>query len=352
MIRNHEETGGWNGMHLLIVDDNPVMLQTFRSMAQAFTPAFSKISTARSSMEAWASIRSKEPDMVITEIHMPDMNGLRLCQAVHEQYPHIPIAVISESGKFEDARQCMNSGVKHYLVKPVTDEDMHEVLRRLVKHAAQGYLSFNRCLEWMDSIERCVWTLQLEELEEQLKKGRAFCRSAGLTLSQVKELLGDCASLLQKRFQARSFPAEFTRGEHPVSTISEALDCFEKQIRQIADELLIARNGNYKDPMEEAKTYIERRLSQDITLDHVAAMVGLTSTYFSSLFKQKTNESFVQYRTNRRMKKAKELLCLPHFRIADVAAEVGYDDYQHFTKTFKKIVGFTPSEFRGQLGIK
>lgn len=52
------------------------------------------------------------------------------------------------------------------------------------------------------------------------------------------------------------------------------------------------------------------------------------------------------------MERAKELLAVPHIRIVDVATGVGYDDYPHFTKTFKKIVGVSPSEFRTRLGIK
>ena len=120
----------------------------------------------------------------------------------------------------------------------------------------------------------------------------------------------------------------------------------------MAKGLQDVRSGSFKDPMEEAKGFIDSRLSEDISLDQVAAMVGLTPTYFSSLFKKVTNETFVQYRIKKRMTKAKEMLAIPYVRIVDVASDVGYEDYPHFTKTFKKIVGVSPSEYRAGLGIK
>ncbi|WP_231571430.1 helix-turn-helix domain-containing protein [Gordoniibacillus kamchatkensis] len=104
--------------------------------------------------------------------------------------------------------------------------------------------------------------------------------------------------------------------------------------------------------MEEAKAYIDSHLSVEVTLKEVADMVGITPTYFSTLFKKMTGDTFVGYRIHKRMDKARELLSLPHMRTVDIAAEVGYDDYPHFTKTFKKIFGLTPSDYRAKLGIK
>lgn len=120
----------------------------------------------------------------------------------------------------------------------------------------------------------------------------------------------------------------------------------------VMNDLLTARRGNYKDPMEEAKAYIDNHLSVEISLKEVADMVGITPTYFSSLFKKVSGETFVSYRIHKRMEKARELLSIPHMRTVDVAAEVGYEDYPHFTKTFKKISGVSPSEYRSLLGIK
>ena len=103
------------------------------------------------------------------------------------------------------------------------------------------------------------------------------------------------------------------------------------------------RKGKLKDPVEEAKQYIETHLAEEVSLEEVAGRIGLNASYFSQLFKQSTQETFVQYRTRRRMEKAKKLLAQPHYRITDISGEVGYADHPHFTKTFKKHTGLLPS---------
>ncbi|MNI19692.1 Arabinose operon regulatory protein [compost metagenome] len=280
------------------------------------------------------------------------MDGLELCRIINEEFPHIKSVVISGYSDFEYAQKCMNYGVKHYLLKPVTRSDVHEMLNQLIKKSTNNYMVPSRYMEWIDSMEQLIWLLQVEELKRLLFSWREYCLSSNLTLAQVKELLADCHVLLVKRFQARHYSPAVRLSDSSAGSVKEAMDTFEKGLLQMVQELTAVRNGNFKDTMEEAKAFIDSRLAEDISLDQVAAMVGLTPTYFSSLFKKVTQETFVQYRINRRMEKAKGILAIPHIRIVDVAAEVGYDDYPHFTKTFKKIVGVTPTEYRAGLGIK
>lgn len=93
-------------------------------------------------------------------------------------------------------------------------------------------------------------------------------------------------------------------------------------------------------------------LSEEVTLDEVAKKVGLTRTYFSALFKKMTGETFVHYRIKKRMEEARKLLAVPTLTITDIAIQVGYEDYPHFTKTFKNFVGMSPSEYRSSFGIE
>lgn len=341
-------------MQLLIVDDEPIIRLGLVKMAEAYTPAFTGIRTAENGLDALEKIRALEPDIVLTDIRMPKMDGLALCQKIHDEYTHIQTAVISGYSDFEYAQRAISYGVKQYLLKPLEVGELHEVLSNLVHQSSSGYISVSRYMEWVDRMEQCIWSMQMSELSAVMKQWREYCLSTYMSLNQVKELLDDCIAMLIKRFQSKNLMKDklHIQPELAAETIKEALDSFEVALRQLAEHLLTARKGNYRDPMEEAKAYIDSRLSQEISLDQVAGMIGLTPTYFSALFKKMTNETFVQYRINRRMEKAKELLAVPHIRIVDVAVLVGYEDYPHFTKTFKKIVGISPSEYRNQQGIK
>ncbi|MDD9269466.1 response regulator [Paenibacillus sp. GCM10023248] len=339
-------------MHVLIVDDEPVIRRGMVKMAELYTPAFTKVQTAENGEAALELIRVSEPDLVLTDVRMPKMDGLELCRIIHEDFPHIKTVVISGYNDFEYAQKSMNYGVRHYLLKPATKSDLHDMLDQLIKKPASSYMPPSRYIEWIDQMEEQIWALQTEEIAGLIVRWREYCLSAKLSLAQLKELFNDCHAMLVKRFHSRNYsPAGFSAHQQ-AGTVKEALDAFEKSLLHMINELHAVRSGNFKDPMEEAKAYIDSRLSEDISLDEVAAMVGLTPTYFSSLFKKITQETFVQYRINKRMGKAKEMLEIPHVRIVDVAAEVGYDDYPHFTKTFKKIVGVSPSEYRARLGIK
>jgi two-component system response regulator YesN len=339
-------------MHILIVDDEPVIRKGIVRMVETYSPSFTKIQTAENGLSALERIRTTEPDLVLTDVRMPKMDGLELCRVLNEEFPHIKTVVISGYSDFEYAQKSMNYGVRHYLLKPVTKSDVHEMLDQLIKKPSRGYIPPSRYIEWVDRMEQQIWALQTEELNSLILGWREYCISSNLSLAQIKELLEDCNSMLVKRFQARNYAAPSESDYLQAESVKEALDAFENSLLQMAKGLLSVRNGNFKDPMEEAKAYIDSKLSQEVSLDQVAAMVGLTPTYFSSLFKKITHETFVQYRINKRIEKAKEMLAVPHYRIVDVAAEVGYDDYPHFTKTFKKIVGISPSEYRTGLGIK
>jgi two-component system response regulator YesN len=339
-------------MHILIVDDEPVIRKGIVRMVETYSPSFTKIQTAENGLSALERIRTTEPDLVLTDVRMPKMDGLELCRVLNEEFPHIKTVVISGYSDFEYAQKSMNYGVRHYLLKPVTKSDVHEMLDQLIKKPSRGYIPPSRYIEWVDRMEQQIWALQTEELNSLILGWREYCISSNLSLAQIKELLEDCNSMLVKRFQARNYASPSESDYLQAESVKEALDAFENSLLQMAKGLLSVRNGNFKDPMEEAKAYIDSKLSQEVSLDQVAAMVGLTPTYFSSLFKKITHETFVQYRINKRIEKAKEMLAVPHYRIVDVAAEVGYDDYPHFTKTFKKIVGISPSEYRTGLGIK
>ena len=95
-----------------------------------------------------------------------------------------------------------------------------------------------------------------------------------------------------------------------------------------------------------ALDYIHSRLSNDLTLDDIAASVGLTPYHFTRLFRQTTGESPHQYVISQRIEVAKRLLVRADLPIADVAAQIGFADHAHLTRHFKQRVGVTPQQYR------
>ena len=96
-------------------------------------------------------------------------------------------------------------------------------------------------------------------------------------------------------------------------------------------------------------SYLEIHYSNDITLNELAEHKYFVSAgHLSRLFKAKTGMNFSKYLMSLRMKKAEEYLENTDFDITDIASLTGYNDVSHFTQTFRKNSGMTPSEFRGK----
>ena len=98
--------------------------------------------------------------------------------------------------------------------------------------------------------------------------------------------------------------------------------------------------------VEAAKAYIQANYSRDISLDDVSREVNISPYYFSKIFKEDVGEGFVEYLTKIRMDKAKELLTTTEYSMKEICSMVGYADPNYFSRTFKKNVGVTPTEYK------
>lgn len=105
------------------------------------------------------------------------------------------------------------------------------------------------------------------------------------------------------------------------------------------------RSGQRSKIISEAKDYITKHSSEDITLETVADYVHLNHIYFSRLFKQITGENYSDYLLNIRISKACELLAT-NMKIYEISSAVGYKNVKYFSEIFKKRIGVLPSEYR------
>lgn len=123
-------------------------------------------------------------------------------------------------------------------------------------------------------------------------------------------------------------------------------------IRQTADAGLAGSSDKKKHSertIAEAKAYLDRNLYRDIGVEEAATRVGLSTSYFSLLFKQTYGETFIEYVTRQRMEKAKQLLENTSKSVAQISKEVGYSERRYFTKVFMKYTGENPTDFRARL---
>lgn len=96
------------------------------------------------------------------------------------------------------------------------------------------------------------------------------------------------------------------------------------------------------------KNYVLQNYTERITLASVAERFHFSASYCNGVFKKETGKSIVLFLIGERMRKAKELLTYTGFSLPEIAAKVGYEDYNYFSRLFKKHVRFTPTQYRAR----
>jgi AraC family transcriptional regulator len=108
------------------------------------------------------------------------------------------------------------------------------------------------------------------------------------------------------------------------------------------------KGGLPKPRLNRVREYIEHNLANNISLTALAEVAGLSLYHFAKAFKQSTGATPHQYLLTRKIDRAKELLNDPKRSVLEASARTGFVDQSHFTKTFRRLVGVTPTEFRNQ----
>lgn len=123
---------------------------------------------------------------------------------------------------------------------------------------------------------------------------------------------------------------------------------YMRQLLERAIALRDKENENQgKRMLKKGLEYIEENFSDEtLSLNSVAGTIGVSGNYFSSVFSQEMQITFIEYVTKKRMEKAKRLLRQTEKHSGEIAAEVGYKDPHYFSFVFKKTVGCTPREYR------
>lgn len=98
--------------------------------------------------------------------------------------------------------------------------------------------------------------------------------------------------------------------------------------------------------IDEIKAYIQLHYTESLTLNSIAEHFFFNPYYLSQLFKKKTGETYLNYVTKLRVKKAQELLTSTNMKIYEICHAIGYENTKYFNKVFQKYIDLKPSEYR------
>lgn len=116
---------------IMIVEDEYLVRQGISSLVDFETFDMEVMDEAENGLDAWEKIQLAQPDIVLTDINMPHISGIKLAQLVKEQYPSVHIIFLTGYDDFDYALSAVKLGADDYLLKPFSREDVETMLLKV-----------------------------------------------------------------------------------------------------------------------------------------------------------------------------------------------------------------------------
>ena len=356
---------------VFLVEDESIIRRGIRDNIAWESHGFEFVGEAGDGEYAYPLLLNTKPDILITDIKMPFMDGLELSRLVKKSLPKTRIIILSGYNEFEYAN----------LLKPVTSVSLLDTLKHVADEIREEqeksrlleryFASYEKYTEFLDNtnytgVDRKLILdfLKLGAMEECDPFVEEYFAAIGENNYQ---------SLLLRQYLTMDIfycIQEFLKGlgEGNVTISPEVTDIkripkvivsvdttkmyLKEQFQAAIEARNSVSNDRYGSVIQSAKEYIEKNFSNgELSLNRIAAHIGVSPSYFSSIFKQETGTTFVEYLTKVRIDKACELLRCTNSRTAEIGEQVGYSDPHYFSATFKKVMGQSPKDYRaGQKG--
>ncbi|MEY8337640.1 helix-turn-helix domain-containing protein [Lachnospiraceae bacterium 62-35] len=361
---------------VFLVEDETIIRRSIKRNVEWEKNGFEFVGEAGDGEYAYPQILKIEPDILITDIKMPFMDGLELSRLVKKALPKIKIIVLSGYNEFDYAKEAIKIGISDYLLKPVTSAGLTEALKKAAEAVKEErektklleryFVSYEKYNEFLDKTDYSGVDRKL--VEEFLKLGslgeeedfvEEYFAAVGennyksLLLRQYMTMdIFFCMQEFLKSINAKTdgLPEEFSDIKFipkAVSSVENTKEYLKELLHYGISERDKVSNNRYGTLIDEAKRYIgEEFYSNEFSLNMIAAHIGVSPSYFSSIFKQETGQSFVEYLTKVRIEKACELLKCTTLKTSEIGEKVGYNDPHYFSATFKKVTGMSPKEYK------
>ena len=124
--------------NVFLVDDEPILLEGIRSKIDWESIGLNFVGEATDGEIALSMMQELKPDILITDVKMPFMDGIEFSKIAMRQYPHLKIIVLTAMNEFEYARQCVGIGVCEYLTKPIVRANVMEALKKVTAELEQS----------------------------------------------------------------------------------------------------------------------------------------------------------------------------------------------------------------------
>ncbi|MBR0138334.1 MAG: response regulator [Erysipelotrichaceae bacterium] len=331
-------------VRVIIADDERLALEGQSSYVESMD-GFTVTGKAQDGLEALELIKSTGADIVITDIRMPRYDGLWLIENIEKLNRNITVIIVSA---YDDKNYLLKAvrspSVFDYLTKPFLFEELQETLESARSY--RQHFSMNVDDE-TSYILNCVLNDQIDEA----------CRYACELISNGSHSLQESRNRIYGWLMALhmnpSIGSEVS-DEEKAEVLASIYRTNDKQdMCRVLDGHIreIAGHGDPDSQITPLITAALQMINADLSdsslnLTKVAERLYVTPNYLSNRFSRDMKQSFSSYLTDQRIARSKDLLKKINYKVYQVAEEAGFADVSYFNKTFKRVVGITPLQYR------
>lgn len=330
---------------VLLVDDEPLVLIGMQGMLNWAALGYEVVGTARNGAEALRAVQEKQPDIVVSDIRMPVMDGFALAEACHKDGSALPAFIMLTSyEEFDYVKRSMRLGVVDYLVKIDLTADSLTAALEHARDTAEKEKKLRMPSPAPVSLDTFRDRLFLQ-LYGGLFTDRAVfdrqCAELGVTFKAPRHIVAvgrpvnDILKISESQHDAFAALPLLHEGE-PVAFYHESPNTQLDHRAQVVGQV---------------QQYIRDHLSERLTLNDVAAVFNFSPNYLSQLFAQNSESGFVEFVTATRITAAKELMASTDLKVYEISDKVGFDSAFYFSKVFKKLEGVSPREYMQRMKV-
>ena len=356
---------------LTVDDDAAIRMQLKRMKVWGEPGGFELAGEATDGADAMNKLKNESFDLVITDIRMPKVDGIELLIHIIDQKLAPCVVFLSEHTEFRYAKQGLVYGAFDYLVKPVAEEDLRDLLYRARQHLASVRLAEEE-RQRSGSSDFLLPNAEISLLRDYMRDAdKKSVDMAGIVAEKVlaafgpdvdkgwtvlKNILqeetdklyadslwfGKFIDLRQVTIPETSSPAE------PMQLIA----VFMEAVRKTTDAARKFRCLDMYGPVvKEVSRYALENIDRNISANSIASSLFINRSYISQVFREKTGMTLGEYLTGLKMERAKALLDQEGIKIYELASRLGYKDIEYFSRLFKEHTGCSPAAYRDKICV-
>lgn len=356
---------------VLIVDDENMPRKILRDFLPWSDLGVGHIYEADNGESALIIAKEKKPDIIISDIKMPRMNGMALAEAVRSALPSCRFIFLSGYSDKEYLKGAIKLKAASYVEKPIDLEEISGVLSEIMKELdtqppkdMRRY--FFRGREDDDSLlNDKVYQKQeswFAELSDMLRhKNRCGADAALIRLyneiracegtdpESIRQIYCQIVFLFISCAESRNITAITKQSDSLLYTLArlETLPDLRSFIKQLSGTYFDAEDSTADDLPARVNQYIDKHYTDPgLSVQAMAQNLGFTYTYLCTAYKKECSKTINQHITQLRLDHASELLRTTALKLHEVAQAAGYADAKYFTRLFTKETGLSPKQYR------